>query len=123
MTTEAIEVIYYYKKKTNVTIKYIDKETGKNILETEIIHGHSGDEYTTTEKEIHDYQIVNISGKKSGKMENSDIEVIYYYEKIRGHSPQTGDNRNIVLWTTLCFVGLIGSIIVLIYMIKKRKNK
>ena len=64
MTVDEIEVNYYYIRKTNVVVEYIDKNTGKNLLEkvedssedektytevdsTEYIYGHEGDSYKT----------------------------------------------------------------------------
>ena len=83
MTVELIEVKYYYIRKANVKVEYIDKATGENIQEltsnediddneesnipgdnnnfkdsTEYIYGHEGDKYSTTEKVFEGYELV-----------------------------------------------------------------
>ena len=120
MRSELIEVIYYYAKKAKVISKYIDKETGEELADEEIINGHVDEDYQTEEKDIPKYQMVEIKGKPEGKMTEEDIEVIYYYEKIKGHSPQTGDTRNIVLWTALSTIGIIGIAVTTRYLLKKK---
>ena len=96
MTVTPIEIKYYYIRKTQVKVEYIDVITGENLLNeyeedsTEIINGHEGDSYKTTEKVFKDYVIVkskypkNTSGimkvetDENGKV-NTLIEVKYYY--------------------------------------------
>jgi hypothetical protein len=92
MTQELIEVRYYYIRKTSVRVKYIDVNTKEEIAETVVIEGHKGDDYTTEEKEIENYSIVesmkpknaegtmNVTVNEDGSL-NTEIEVIYYYEK------------------------------------------
>ena len=81
MTKEDIEVIYYYKRKTEVISKYIDKETGKEIEEKETIKGYEGEEYKTNKKDIKNYVLIEEPKNKQGKMTKDPIEVIYYYRK------------------------------------------
>ncbi len=81
MTDEEIVVKYYYLRKTEVEVQYIEKETGYVIAETENIQGHVGDSYETTEKEISYYKIIENSGNTKGEMTKEKITVIYYYEK------------------------------------------
>ena len=81
MTKEDIEVIYYYKKKTEVISKYIEKETGKEIEEKETIKGYEGEEYKTNKKDIKNYKLIEEPKNKEGKMTKEPIEVIYYYRK------------------------------------------
>ena len=81
MTKEDIEVIYYYKRKTEVISKYIDKETGKEIEEKETIKGYEGEEYKTNKKDIKNYVLIEEPKNKEGKMTKEPIEVIYYYRK------------------------------------------
>ena len=96
MTITPIEIRYYYIRKTSVRVEYIDVITGENLLNeyeedsTEIINGHEGDSYKTTEKVFKDYVIVkskyptNTSGTmivetdENGKV-NTSIKVTYYY--------------------------------------------
>ena len=81
MTKEDIEVIYYYKIKTEVISKYVEKETVKEIEEKEIIKGYEGEEYKTNKKDIKNYILIEEPKNKEGKMTKDPIEVIYYYRK------------------------------------------
>ena len=75
------KVKYYYKKKTEVIVKYIDKQTGKELTKTETIKGYKGDEYKTDKKEIKEYDYIEMQGQPSGKMEETTAQIIYYYVK------------------------------------------
>ena len=79
---ENIDVTYYYKKNTKVTVKYIDMVTGEKIGEEEVIEGLERDEYETVKKEIEGYEWVETEGKASGQMEKNPTEVIYKYKKV-----------------------------------------
>ena len=81
MTKEDIEVIYYYKKKTEVIAKYIEKETGKEIAEKDVIKGFKGENYETRDKDIENYVLIEEPKNKNGEMTDEKIEVIYYYRK------------------------------------------
>lgn len=120
MKSDVIEVIYYYKKKAKVVVKYLEENTLNELRNVDVIDGYVGDDYQVLEKDIKDYQLVQIPDNIEGKMTNSDIEVIYYYKKIKGHSPQTGDTSNIILWITLSVIGLVGFIYVVNYLQKKK---
>ena len=117
MNSEVIEVIYYYQKKASVTVKYIDKETNEEIVKPEIIDGHLNDSYTTKAKEIKDYKLVNNPENKEGTMKETNIEVIYYYEKVV-MSPQTSDSSHLIIWISLIIVSIVG-IVIIIKRIKK----
>ena len=81
ITEEDIEVVYYYKKKTEVISKYIEKETGKEIADKEKIPGYVGDDYKTKDKDIPNYILIEEPKNKEGTMTENTIEVIYYYRK------------------------------------------
>ncbi len=75
-----IEVIYYYKKNTFVTVKYIDMITN-DVLSEEKIEGLENDEYETNKKEIKGYEYIEVEGIANGKMSGEPREVIYKYKK------------------------------------------
>lgn len=89
----AIEVTYYYIRKTVVTVKYVDIDTNEEISnddETDsrvIINGYEGDEYETESKTFSKYSLIEEPENKTGKMEittqeeniNNEIVVIYKY--------------------------------------------
>ncbi len=79
MTEEEIVVTYYYSRKAKVEVKYVDKITGEEIVPKEVIDGHKGDKYTTEEKEIPGYELVEVPTNKEGTMFDDITEVIYYY--------------------------------------------
>ena len=92
MTIGQIEVNYYYIRKAEVEVKYIDKTTGKEIAPEEKIPGHVNDTYKTELKEIQYYKFSESTSNVEGKMKadvlklddgtervNNKIEVKYYY--------------------------------------------
>ena len=81
MTIEPTRVTYYYIKKTEVNIKYVDKETGEEIDEPTNIPGHEGDDYTTEPKDVPGYDLIEEPENKDGTMTADPIEVIYYYKR------------------------------------------
>ena len=78
MTITSIQVEYYYIRKTELEVNYIDKltgeklkqkneETGEDETSTEKKNGHEKEEYTTDSKEFKDYKTLQ------GKMEDSEV--------------------------------------------------
>lgn len=90
-------IIHYYKKKSNITINYIDKYTNAKIdgINSDVINSHYGDSYNTennrTEKEkntiFDDYDYANkyiITPENislNGTINTDNIVVNYYYNK------------------------------------------
>ena len=72
---------YYYAKNTQVIVKYVDKETGKEIAKIQTIDGYVGKGYTTQKENIDGYNYISSTDNISGKMSEEPIEVIYYYSK------------------------------------------
>ena len=81
MEEEEIVVKYYYERKAEVEVKYLEKGTDYEVAPTETIEGHVGDKYETEQKEIPYYKFVEKTENYKGKMEKEKITVIYYYEK------------------------------------------
>lgn len=90
MTTDVIEVEYYYSRKTSVKVEYLEKQTGKKIAEDEKISGHENDAYTTQKKDIKGYVLVGNPANQKGKMKvtkkpdgtyETETLVQYYYTK------------------------------------------
>lgn len=75
------QVNYYYAKKYNLVIKYIDKNTGEEIADKITSVVKEGDQYKTEKKVIDGYTFVEDTKNTEGVVEESDIEVIYYYKK------------------------------------------
>ena len=81
MQGEEIVVKYYYLRKAEVEIQYIEKETGYVIAESEVIKGHEGDSYETIAASIDYYNLIGQTKNTNGNMTKEKITVIYYYKK------------------------------------------
>ena len=81
MTEDKITVKYYYSKKAEVEVQYIDKDTNKQLQDKVQINGHVGDNYKTEQKEIPYYNFTESTTNTSGKMTDNKITVKYFYTK------------------------------------------
>ena len=84
MTIDPIEVIYYYKYRTKVTARYIDRITGDDLTPEEVQEGHEKDEYTTERKNFDGYVLIEVPENADGEMTKDEIIVTYYYKHISG---------------------------------------
>lgn len=80
MINEGMDVIYYYAYNSNITIKFYDKYTNKEIGSQEIIQGYEGKEFTLKPKEIEGYKLIKIDNPE-GTIERGGTQVGYYYAK------------------------------------------
>ena len=84
-------VTYYYKKKIlssqnqdkygKVIVKYIDDNTGKEILPKDVLEGKINTSYDISKRDIKGYEYVKVEGKENGQYKEKDTEVNYYYKK------------------------------------------
>ena len=81
MTEEETVVKYYYQRKAEIEVKYLEKGTEYEIAPSEIIEGYVGDNYETSVKDIPYYNFVEATDNTSGTMQKDKILVVYYYEK------------------------------------------
>ena len=81
MTGEDITVIYYYRKKAEIEILYVEEEGEKELAERDIKNGHVGDKYETSAKDIENYKLVKSTENTSGEMKEEKITVKYYYKQ------------------------------------------
>ena len=90
---EVIEVTYYYHRKANVKVEYIDKLTGEKLTEDIFIQGHQNDPYETEAKEFKEYVLEKMPDNYKGNMEvtrnedgtyNTETIVQYYYIPVAG---------------------------------------
>ena len=84
MGIDTIEVVYYYKYRSSVLVKYIDKITGNNMIEDVVISGYEGDNYFSENKVFDGYVLKTIPENANGKMTKSQIVVEYYYTQMAG---------------------------------------
>lgn len=82
MTATAIEVKYYYIRKSKVTVEYLDRETNEKITEDVVINGHEGDNYKAEQKAVTGYRIAEVAKNETGTMTRDEIKVTYYYKKV-----------------------------------------
>ena len=92
-----ITINFYYRKKSNITINYMDKYTNNKIdgISSDVINNHYGDSYNTeesrTEKEkntifndydyTNEYAITPENTSLNGTINTDNIIVNYYYKK------------------------------------------
>ena len=81
MEEKEIVVKYYYQRRTEVEVQYLEKDTGYKLAENENITGYVGEKYKTEGKEIPYYKFVESTKNTEGEMTKDKITVIYYYEK------------------------------------------
>lgn len=77
--SEPIEVIYYYKYKTQLITRYIDKITGIQLTNETVEQGYEGDRYSTMEKSFENYTLVEVPENARGNLGKDPTIVIYYY--------------------------------------------
>ena len=89
ITKETIYVTYWYdKKQGEVEVKYIDKDTNIELLQSEILTGKVDSKYTTNDKISNinskyddKYELVAVPENASGNYTLEKQTVIYYYSK------------------------------------------
>ncbi len=74
---ERLNIQYIYAKKANLHVKYVDKESGKEILARCDISGYEGKEIQISSKKIKNYAYD--SGEIYGKMQDGETTVNIYY--------------------------------------------
>ena len=82
MKGEPINIIYYYRHKSNVTVNYIDKDTNE-IIDTEKETLYEGDTYTSEERKYEDYKLIEKPEKETVTIEKEDITLNYYYQRLK----------------------------------------
>ena len=82
ITRENVEVKYYYRKQVKIEVRYIDKETGKDLLKKVVKEGHQGDNYEIEAQEIKYFKLQVRPEKEEGIMEE-DAVYEYYYEPLK----------------------------------------
>ncbi len=83
MTNETIEVNYYYKKQAEVVVEYLDFYTGKKLNGNTTYHGHVGEEYEVSSKDIEGYKLLESQKptNSKGTMTKDPIIVTFFYIK------------------------------------------
>ena len=82
MKGEPINVIYYYRHKSKVTVNYIDKDTGE-LIDTKKTDVHEGDTFTSEERKYEDYKLVEKPENETVTIKKEDITLNYYYQWLK----------------------------------------
>ena len=85
--------VEFEKIPAKVIVRYIDKETNKEVTIEKVVNGKVADEYEIEPIEIEGYELVKTMLPKNtkGTMTEDDIEVIFYYVKIKQHDDKPED--------------------------------
>ena len=85
---------FYYAKNTKVIVKYVDKDTNTVIDSSKNynIEGYEGKEYKAEKKDFENYNFVEDTNNTEGTMKREEIQVVYYYSKVK--EPTNTDNGN-----------------------------
>lgn len=81
MSVDKTIVTYEYRKKSNVTVKYIDENTGEEIVPSIVTTYKEGDSYDSENKDLDKYIYTGDTGNAKGIVGRENIEVIYKYKK------------------------------------------
>lgn len=79
-----IITFYYEKIKSSVNVKYLVEGTDIELETETIINGFVGEEYTTSPKNIDNWELVSEPTNKNGILKEENESVIYYYKKVIG---------------------------------------
>ena len=79
--SDKIEITYYYAKNTAISVKYVDIDLNRELINPITIDGYVGKDYITEQKEFVGYTFKEVKGNKVGKMNLDENEIVYYYAK------------------------------------------
>lgn len=106
-----IIVTYIYAlDEHTLTVRYIDKDTNKEIIDSIIETKPHGSPYETDKKEFENYSLDSINGEEKGTL-IKDTEVIYYYTKVI--APKTSLDTSMII-KILALIFLISGIALII---------
>ena len=95
MTKDEIVVKYYYIKKAEVIVKYVDKESNAPVSTEDKLSGHDGDLYKTVPKDVPGYTVSVIPANAEGAMDGNNIIIVtFYYDKVKTPAPNNTNNNN-----------------------------
>ena len=81
VTAEATVLV---EVKGKLIVKYLEKDTNKELLNEKISIDKVGTNYSTNAEEIFGYNYDSVNGNENGKYSVNDTTVIYYYTKNNG---------------------------------------
>ena len=89
LVSDTTVTYYYVKKDGELVVRYVDEETGENIIPAEVTAVDFGDyyesySYENGRKQFAYYDFSRVVGTEKGNIELEHTEVIYYYRIKRG---------------------------------------
>lgn len=81
VTAEATVLV---EVKGKLIVKYLEKDTNKELLNEKVTTDKVGTKYSTNAKDIFGYTYDSVNGNENGKYSVNDTTVIYYYTKNNG---------------------------------------
>ena len=82
ISREGTKVIFYYVKKVNITVRFIDIHSKKELKPSLTYSTKAGENYDLKMRpQIDGYKLVETTDNMVGKAKNDEIETIYYYAK------------------------------------------
>ncbi len=103
------ELVYYYAlSDSDIKIRYVDKQTDREIQDTETKPGKIGEEYNVEIKEIEDYTYVERDGELTGKYEAESKTITLYYSKKAKVTVKHIDRETEAVIETVNAEGLVG---------------
>ena len=82
MEREPLNVVYYYKKVSNLITEHIDANTGDKIIEDVVTGYKEGDRYEALPQNLEGYIVVESPKETTGTMGREDVVKTFYYKKI-----------------------------------------
>ena len=87
MTTESVNVTYYYLQNTKATVRYVVRDANTHTIIRDLENSRTeeglvGDDFVTAEKAFLGYELVEKPGNSKIKMTKEEQTLTYYYEPI-----------------------------------------
>ena len=81
---DPLTVVYYYRKPTKATVRYIDDDLGIEIIPSQTTAGYIGDEFATEAKDFGGYIYVTEKEPPARivNMTRDEIIITYYYRRV-----------------------------------------
>lgn len=92
------EITYYYRRRASITIRYVDKDTDREIEKSTYLEdGYDGDKGSCKNIEVPGYEIVGKLNDDDCVYSNDGTELTIYYRKKPSKNPNTNDEHDPIL--------------------------
>ena len=94
-----------FRKKSNVVVKYLEKDTNEELVSEDTISGHEGKAFETESKAVNYYRAVSITDEDGNAI--SDYERITSDDKLSANGTMYADTLTIIYWYERIPAGII----------------